>query len=61
MTRNTPKSTLGELLTRHKNFADSANFTVPIDLSARDPLFLPPRFLWAQHALNASELRRLLG
>ena len=34
---------LTKLLTRHtqKNFADSAKFTVLIDLFARDPYFLP--------------------
>ena len=32
---------LTKLLTRHKNFADSAKFTVLIDQSARDLYFLP--------------------
>ena len=31
---------LTKLLTRHKNFADSAKFTVLIGLSARDPYIL---------------------
>lgn len=45
-TSNTPNSTLAELLTRHKNFPYSAKFIVLIDLSARDPHFLPTTFWW---------------